>query len=79
MSDYVVSLTALIADNPLCLACIAKQMDMTTEAAETALTAVQHVVQRSLSIRWKSTVCGGCGVPGIVYFLERTERPSAEP
>ena len=60
-------LTALIVDDPLCVACIAKHADISEDAAEHALA----LVEGGLPVRRKSTVCGACGVSGMVYFLER--------
>jgi hypothetical protein len=60
-------LTALIVDDPMCVACIAKHGDITEAAAEAALA----VVESTLPVHRKSTVCGGCGAPGMVYFLAR--------
>ena len=76
-----VLLTALLVDNPLCLACTASQAALTLEAAETALT----VISRALPMQRHARVCPACGVPGTVFVLPRpvtrragggeTERP----
>jgi hypothetical protein len=60
-------LTALILNNPMCLGCTAKHAGMTSEAVETAI----KVTERELAIHQKWNVCGSCGVPSMVYFLER--------
>jgi hypothetical protein len=60
-------LTALIVDDPMCVACIAKRGDISENAAETALA----IIESALPVHRESTTCGSCGVPGMVYFLER--------
>ena len=63
-------LTALIVDDPMCVACIAKQGGVSEDAAETAIATVES----ALPVQRESATCGRCGVPGIVYFLERPAR-----
>ena len=60
--------TALIADRPTCLDCIAKRCSLSITAAETVLT----VIQRALDVhRQDASACQSCGKLSVVFFVER--------
>jgi hypothetical protein len=60
--------TALIAERPTCLPCIAKQCSLSVVAAEIVLT----VIQRALEVhRHDAARCQTCGKSGVVFSVER--------
>jgi hypothetical protein len=61
-----VSLTGLLVDHRMCLACLAAKVGMSADTAEVTLT----VMQRGLPIRRQSRTCPFCGVLGAVYSLD---------
>jgi hypothetical protein len=61
--------TALIAERPTCLECIAKRCSLSLAAAETVLTVIQRVLEVH---RHEASRCQSCGKFGVVFV----DRPS---
>jgi hypothetical protein len=60
--------TALIAERPTCLACIAKACSLSITAAETVLS----VIQRALDVhRQDPSRCQTCGKVGALFSVDR--------
>jgi hypothetical protein len=69
MSAWVLRLTALIVDNPICLRCIAAAASMSAETAQIALTVLGHAID----VHEAAGRCPHCGVPDTVYWIERPD------
>jgi len=61
-------ITALIVERPMCIDCIAKRVDLSVTATETAIT----MIQAALDVhRERARLCRACGTMGEVFYLSR--------
>jgi hypothetical protein len=66
MPDSPVSLTTLLSEHRMCIACLADRVGDSSDIIEMSLA----VIGRTLRLRRQARACPFCGVPGTVYGLD---------